>query len=250
MEIFQGLRGVFFDLFNTLLYVDEERLPLLQVGDQRVHSSFPTLSEALIRRFPHLHADQIFSAMAATMAEGRPRETGEYQEIPDRVLFARVLRRLPAMQPLEEVAEMLSDLQMRTIATAACCAKDSALLLDRVRTRGMRTVLVSNLSHARAAPWLLEAIGLQASFDGLVLSEDIGVCKPHPAIFQSALDRFGFAPDQVLHVGDDPLADVWGAGRLGMKTVWLNPRKANWTQPELAPTLVIGSLAELIQQLP
>lgn len=49
---------------------------------------------------------------------------------------------------------------------------------------------------------------------------DVGYLKPHPAIFETALECIGTRPEETVFVGDNLTADVAGAQRVGMKAVW------------------------------
>jgi putative hydrolase of the HAD superfamily len=62
-------------------------------------------------------------------------------------------------------------------------------------------------------------MGLAARLDAAVFSSGVGKRKPHPAIFERALDELGVAASAALFVGDDRRADIGGAGALGMTTV-------------------------------
>jgi FMN phosphatase YigB (HAD superfamily) len=53
----------------------------------------------------------------------------------------------------------------------------------------------------------------------LSISARVGYQKPHPAIFLHALELLGAAPQDAIHVGDDPVADVDGARRAGIEPV-------------------------------
>jgi putative hydrolase of the HAD superfamily len=93
-------------------------------------------------------------------------------------------------------------------------------LLDSLRSRGLRTGLVSN---AFDPGWLLhrdlERMGLGERLDVAVFSSEVGKRKPHEAIFQTALERLGVAPERTVFVGDRRYEDVRGAKELGMTTV-------------------------------
>jgi len=65
-------------------------------------------------------------------------------------------------------------------------------------------------------------------FDFAFLAEDIGAAKPHPDMFEAALDEAGVAAGDIVHVGDDPEHDVRGAQEIGMFTVWVNLRNKPW----------------------
>lgn len=93
-------------------------------------------------------------------------------------------------------------------------------LLDSLRTRDLKLGLVSN---ALDPPWLLhrdlEQLGVADRLDVAVFSSEVGLRKPHPAIFRAALDCLGVEPRQALFVGDALFQDIRGAGELGMTTV-------------------------------
>jgi putative hydrolase of the HAD superfamily len=93
-------------------------------------------------------------------------------------------------------------------------------LLETLREGGLKLGLVSN---AFDPGWLLhrdlEQMGLAQRLDFSVFSSEVGVRKPHPAIFVRALDVLGVAPERGLFVGDRLYEDVRGAGELGMTTV-------------------------------
>jgi len=59
-------------------------------------------------------------------------------------------------------------------------------------------------------------------FDFVITSERARCYKPRPRIFELALEVVRLPPEDVVHVGDSLPADVAGASRLGMRTVWVN----------------------------
>jgi putative hydrolase of the HAD superfamily len=93
-------------------------------------------------------------------------------------------------------------------------------LLDSLRDRGLRTGLVSN---AFDPGWLLREdlarMGLAQRLDVAVFSSEVGKRKPHPAIFEAALDPLGVDPARTLFVGDRLYEDVRGSKELGMTAV-------------------------------
>ena len=93
-------------------------------------------------------------------------------------------------------------------------------LLEALRERGLRLGLVSN---AFDPGWLLhrdlEQMGLAERLDFSVFSSELGVRKPHPAIFEHALGALDVAPERALFVGDRLFEDVHGAAEVGMATV-------------------------------
>jgi putative hydrolase of the HAD superfamily len=90
----------------------------------------------------------------------------------------------------------------------------------------------------------LAAIGLARFFEQSLAARDAGMLKPDPRIFAMLLERAGIAPRHVVHVGDDPDADVEGARRAGVAAVWLNRYGNAWPRASQPPT-AISSLLEL-----
>ncbi len=72
----------------------------------------------------------------------------------------------------------------------------------------------------------LQRHDLQDHFELLVISEEVGIPKPHTGIFTHALQLMGNPdPQRVLMVGDTPETDILGGNNAGLKTCWLNPGK-------------------------
>ena len=63
--------------------------------------------------------------------------------------------------------------------------------------------------------------------DAVIVSSDVGVAKPEPAIFQLALDRLGYLAQDTVFVGLSWQADMVGAMNAGLHAIWFNPNFAN-----------------------
>jgi len=95
-------------------------------------------------------------------------------------------------------------------------------MLLMLRSEGYKLGLISN-SHWRFLPSLREEF--EGFFDVITLSYEHGHVKPHPSIFMSTLEKLKVNPNQSLHVGDAPIADIEGASNIGMKTVFVNRKE-------------------------
>jgi 5'-nucleotidase len=94
----------------------------------------------------------------------------------------------------------------------------------------------------------LERTGFLPYFSPVVISELVGVAKPHPKIFQHALEQMG-SPNKnhVLMVGDTLESDILGGNNFGFDTCWLNHH--NKTYPKgVCPTYQVSSLNELLNR--
>lgn len=68
----------------------------------------------------------------------------------------------------------------------------------------------------------LELIGLAGYFHSSIAAHSFGGAKPDPAIFHAACDALGVAPEEAVYIGDDPVADIEGAQKAGLRALWLN----------------------------
>jgi putative hydrolase of the HAD superfamily len=101
------------------------------------------------------------------------------------------------------------------------------------------------LSNGNSYP---ERCGLEDMFQFVVFSEDHGVEKPDPRLFQIALEKAGCSREELVHVGDSLENDIIGAKRAGIKCVWIN-RKRQERNVDTRPDCEISSLSELLEIL-
>ncbi len=92
----------------------------------------------------------------------------------------------------------------------------------------------------------LKRCGIGDFFDGHVTAIAAGAAKPDARIFAQLERAAGVSAAEVLHIGDDPLADVVGATRAGMQAVWLNRDARPWPAQFSPPARTISTLAEIM----
>lgn len=93
--------------------------------------------------------------------------------------------------------------------------------LERLRSSGVRVALIcdTGMSPGRVVRELLRRAGLLEYLEVQVFSNEVGVPKPHPRMFERALAPLGVAPADAVHVGDLRRTDVAGGRAFGMRTV-------------------------------
>ena len=92
----------------------------------------------------------------------------------------------------------------------------------------------------------LNRCGLAHLFEGHVTAISAGAAKPDARIFSSLGELAGVDASQVLHIGDDPHADVVGATQAGMQAVWVNRDARTWPSQFAPPPRTISTLAEIL----
>jgi 2-haloacid dehalogenase len=93
-------------------------------------------------------------------------------------------------------------------------------VLRRLREAGLRTAILSN-----GAPEMLAAgaasAGIAELLDAILSVEEVGFYKPHPKVYQLAVDRLAVRPDQIAFQSSNAW-DVHGAASFGLRAVWIN----------------------------
>jgi putative hydrolase of the HAD superfamily/5'-nucleotidase len=125
-----------------------------------------------------------------------------------------------------------------------CTPIDGAVsLLGALRGQARLGIITNGFTELQQAR--LERTALRHHFDVLVISEQVGIAKPHRDIFDHALALMGNpARESVLMVGDNPDSDIVGGINAELDTCWVNVDGR--ALPELVrPTYQVKSLAEL-----
>lgn len=96
--------------------------------------------------------------------------------------------------------------------------------LLRLSERGLAIGLVSNTgrSWGRYLTKIQEAQGIGRFFRVRVYSDEKRVRKPDPRMFEAAAAGLTLEPREMVHIGDDVVADVEAAKAAGMRAVWFN----------------------------
>ncbi|MBX3083219.1 MAG: HAD family hydrolase [Anaerolineae bacterium] len=129
---------------------------------------------------------------------------------------------------------------------------DVTEVLPILVSHGVKLGLVTNASTPMWSRDIeLEAAGILGYFsDCRISAVDVGYLKPHPLIFQHALEQLNVASSEVVFVGDNPEADVLGAQNVGMKAVLRLVRQMGSSTAKLvSPDAQIQTLHELLPYL-
>jgi 2-haloalkanoic acid dehalogenase type II len=155
------------------------------------------------------------------------------REIEDTIL-RRVLHSLGVRAPAAPYVELFFE-----VTTRAELYPEALSVLNALGD--IPVGVVSNADHEHVTAW---SFTLPVRF--VLISESVKAYKPHPLLFQTALERLGVEPHDVLHVGDSDVDDVQGAKAAGLQVAWVN-RDGRPRRPEVpAPDFEIADLRELL----
>jgi 2-haloalkanoic acid dehalogenase type II len=136
-------------------------------------------------------------------------------------------------------------LQFKAALAGAPAFPDAKPAIDALRPH-FRLALLSNADDDFLGECLARN---ELHFDTVVTSEQAEAIKPNPAIFEYLSRKLDVAAANVLYVGDNPIPDILGPVRAGMKCAWVNRNGMRKPRNVPQPDLRVRSLEELVSVL-
>ncbi|MDR1626594.1 MAG: YjjG family noncanonical pyrimidine nucleotidase [Spirochaetia bacterium] len=145
---------------------------------------------------------------------------------------------------IEGNPELVAALYVSNLSGSAFLFDDVLPLLEKLRPRYKLGLITNGLKEAQRKRLALSGAGMY--MDGVAVSDEIGIQKPDPGIFEYALRDAGHADRKTtLVIGDSLSSDIQGGINFGIDTCWFNP-KGKTGVPEIVPTYEIRRLPELL----
>jgi putative hydrolase of the HAD superfamily len=232
-----AVKGIGFDLFGTLVL--QERFSFEQCIDalytSLLTSGFALEKEAFVRTYRQVNR----CLMDRATAEGR--------ETQNRLWVAGALQALGhAVEPGDACIEQAIEAYFEPFICSCQRIPGTYEMLESLAGR-YRLGLVSNFTHPPAVEQILARVGLERFFDEILISGRLGIRKPHPDIFAELVRRLALAPAEIVFVGDELRADIVGAQKAGLRTVWMTYRQGLGRPSPLGQFLGVSEAAEGIQ---
>lgn len=82
--------------------------------------------------------------------------------------------------------------------------------------------------------------GVANYFNVMIFSDEVGIRKPDPKIFQMAAKKLKVKPYEIVHVGDNLKSDIWGAKNAGLKTIYFSTETGRDMTAESDPTSLVS----------
>lgn len=125
--------------------------------------------------------------------------------------------------PVEKAESFNEEYQVRLGDTVVFC--DNAFELVKKYKNRVKQFAVTNGTKV-AQDRKLRNSGLDTLFDGIFISDVLGVEKPNAGFFDIVFANIGeYKKDEILIVGDSLTSDIRGGNNAGILTCWYNPKK-------------------------
>lgn len=115
--------------------------------------------------------------------------------------------------------------------------------LARLNTKGVKLAILSNGSP-RMLSAAVENAHITALFDAVLSAEQVRAYKPHPAVYQLAVDRLGVKPDEICFLSANAW-DAYAAKAFGFRVLWCNRFEQTPERIPETPDGIINTLSDL-----
>jgi putative hydrolase of the HAD superfamily len=204
------LRAVTFDFWGTLYQGGSAREPRLRL-----------LEEAFARHSQSCSRQRLAAALDHAWSVYEDVWRGEHRSIPTERWLREVLGFLEVDLPLDEVTALYEPLEEVYLQGGGPQPVPGVpTVLPRLAQRYCLGLISDvGLTPGRVLREIIRRNGLLPHFQFLAFSDEIGVTKPVPKIFDHTLEALKARPEEAAHVGDLPETDLTGAKSVGMWAV-------------------------------
>ncbi|HEX2905974.1 MAG TPA: HAD-IA family hydrolase [Phototrophicaceae bacterium] len=205
-----ALKAVLFDLDDTLIDHQQSFRGALR----RLWDTYPVFKQKPFATLETLHS-QLLEALHQQVLAGQL----TFEASRRKRFFELFLRYGVKLSQTD--AEAASAVYRQAYLAAECPIPGAVAFLDYLRGQGIAIGVITNSTTVEQYD-KVRRCGLHHLIDELVISEEVGVIKPNPAIFQLALSRLGCHPEDTVMIGDSWECDIVGALGAGIPALWLN----------------------------
>jgi len=226
-----------FDLFGTLVFFDDTRVPTIEVAGRQIPLTVTGLPALLAEHAPAVDPADFLRQLRSTGLAILEQKRREGIEIHSSVRFERTLLAVGCdAEVARTLARRMAVLHMDTLARAVVCPPGRRELLAGLAS-SHRLALLSNFDDAATALRVLAAAELTPFFEVIVISDEEGLRKPSRALFERTCERLSAPPGRCLYIGDTIVEDIQGASGAGLTAVWIRRDPAVLPPPEAAGVL-------------
>ena len=234
------VRAVLFDFGHTL--ADFRRTQeALRAAYEQIRARIEAVAYMEVHELLDL-IDRVAGGVDRMVAESY--EQRRMEELDHAQLFRETLATIGFDLPDDVIAHVV-ELDHSAYSNSLAVEPDVLSVLRGLHEAGYAMGLVSNVS---LLPTLmrqdLDRLGLAPYLAASVFSSEVGVRKPDPRIFHTALERLDVSPEHTVFVGDRLLDDVTGAQAVGMRAV-LTRQFRQEEDPDIHPDAAIDHLRDL-----
>jgi putative hydrolase of the HAD superfamily len=190
------IKGLMFDLYDTLIYIDRE----IYNHYRHQFCSYIGVTREEVSKIWAKYIQQRFDGTIVTLRE----------------MIEILLKEINIDNNTVDM-DKLEELEIKALTESVGTYPGVEEMLKNLGEDGLKIAMVTNASYV--SKYVLERLDWIKYFHHLVISCDIKMAKPAPAIYQYTLEKMGLTPGECLFVGDGGSMELDGARSVGIKTV-------------------------------
>ena len=226
-------KAILFDIDDTIFDRARAQQKILRLIVRQLHDVFAGIDEqAALNAFfesDRLSLEEFYAG-------------GSVQEL--RAARSRTFLKLLGLS--QDFADQITEMYVKSYPTIHAPVKGAKSVIRNLAGRFQLGIVSNGFPDVQYRK--LRTLGMEELFRCILLSEEIGIRKPDPAIFWKAAELLVRKPEECLYVGDSYRADVLGAKKAGMQACWFNPDGLR-PSAEVKPDFEISELDEILQIL-
>jgi len=208
---------ILFDLGNTLIYFDGNQQVIIAEGAQRLASN-------LVEAGYSLDKEKFASDFTNRLIDHASRRNQEYKEISSESVLRSLLEAHGHVSvPPVHLQNALNALHA-AVNVHWHAEVDALSTLKSLEIQGSKLGIITNAGYPPNVFTLVDKVGLKPYFKKILTSAEVGFRKPHPFIFELALDYFQIRPKDAVVIGDSLAEDILGANNTGIASIWVTRR--------------------------
>ena len=242
------IQGIIFDLGHTLMFLDSTWPEVFAQGVR-------DLAAFLEAKELGLDGEAFGQVLLERRSEGF-RQAGQTQrEVTAEASMRWTFARFGLTDPEPELVSSAVDAFFSYEDARWLAYPEAPAVLEALSSRGLRLGMFSNATHDPFIQRLVDRLGFRMWLEPALSSAGTGIRKPDPVAFAPILDVWNLPPESVIVVGDTLEADILGAQRAGMRSIWLCSRQGARQEDTgvyrssdpaaVVPEVTIGRLTEL-----
>jgi putative hydrolase of the HAD superfamily len=231
-----AIKGILFDLYGTLIDIETDE------GREEIYRG---IAHFLTYRGLYLHRGDVRDRYYQIMKEQKEASAEEYPEIDVEAIWNAFLLRegIASAQMRKSLALILAQLYRGISRNRLRLYPDVKPVLDLLHGR-YGLAIVSDAQPCFAFPEM-KAMGIEGYFDPVIISAPLGYRKPDPRLIGMTLEAMDLGTDEVICVGNDMYRDMYGAHRMGIKTIFIDSNQGAKFHEDVAPDYVARRFADV-----
>jgi putative hydrolase of the HAD superfamily len=207
------IRHVLFDLGGTLMHSHADWKPVFERADQ-----------ALTNKLREHHIILDARIFRARLHEYYAQRDKDFQETTYHFVLRELLKELGYAKVAERILRSALDSMFSITQSNWELEDDTISNIQILKSNNYHLGIFSNAGDDQDVQELVKSFGIRSYFDFVLTSAACYYRKPYARAFEIALAQWSIPPEDAVMIGDSLEADIYGAKKLGMQSVWITRR--------------------------